>query len=157
MVIDYTDASGALATTTAGTNTWATQWQSAINYVMTYGDIFHRGGFDALILDAELLREAKDSLQDKTRFIAKSSPEGVSVGWREFDYDGLKIVTQYGVPSAVGYFVRHDATAIWSMYPQMLKKENDTDISESTDLVAIKAYCQMITDGPANFAKLIAI
>jgi hypothetical protein len=155
LILAYT--STLLTTTTAGTHTWATQWQSALNYMMTYGDIFNRGGYDCVVMDPEMLRQAQDSLADKTRFVAKSQKEGVSVGWREFDFSGLKIVTQYGVPSGCAYGLRHDATAIWAMYPQLLKKSEDTDITESTDLVAIKSYCQMITDGPSNFAKLIAI
>ena len=156
LVVDY-NSSLLTPTDTSGTHSWQFQWESAIRMLTSYGEVLQRGAYDVLLLDPELLRIAKDSLTDRTRFMATSTPENVTVGWKSYDFEGLKIVTQYGVPSGVGYALRFANLELRSMLGQLVESEKEYDLTANSDLIALRSYVQLICESPAYQGKLAAI
>ena len=140
------------------TNTWAGQWQYVLNAMMTYQQILQRSTIDFLLLNSELLRQAKDSLQSGQRFeITQNSKITTETGVKTLSFEGLELSTEYGVPSNVGYGLRWKQMELMSMQKQLIDTSRDEDITTSTDLIALDSYLQLKCTSPAFFCKLMEI
>lgn len=157
LIVDYNNENLTSTDATSSTRSWFYQWESAIRMLTTYGEVLQHGHYDALLLDPELFRIARDSLTDRTRFVATSSPGNTSVGYKTYDFEGLKIVTQYGVTSGCGYAIRFDNLELRSMLGQLVEVEKDFDLSSNSDQIALRSYLQLVCESPAYQGKLAAI
>jgi hypothetical protein len=151
MVIDYQNSGWA-----ATTKTWKNTWMEAIRYGTTYMGVLQKQEPDMLILTAEMVREMKDSLDASQHFLAEVKPT-TDVGYKELTFEGLTIAYEYGVPEGCGYFLDFDAIELMSMQGQLVEKADDTDITTSTDLIALDFYGNMRFEAPSYFGKLAAI
>ena len=152
VLVDYTN------TKFAGTAaTWQYNWQKAIRYALTYGEVLQRQTYDLILLNPELLRIAKDSLDAIQQLEVTQNSDLTKLGHKTVQFDGHELVTEYGVPSAVGYLLSFDNLELMSMQKQLVGRMEDTDITTATDLKAIDFYGQMKCESPAFTAKLVAI
>jgi hypothetical protein len=142
-------------TDASATHDWAHQWESAIRHLTGWSETIQPTPYDAIILHPQMLIDARDTLTDRTRFIAKSRQENTSVGFKEFDFEGLSLVTQRGVPVDEGHAVHLNELSIWSMQSDIIEKTTDEDITESTELVALDSYIQMLATSPSQFGALL--
>lgn len=152
LVVDYQNANWE-----ATTKTWVNTWQEAVAYGMTYLGLLQTTAPDVLLLNGELLRLAKQSLQTLQRFELTQSSELTKLGHKTLQYDGLEIVTEYGVPSGVGYFLNFSQLEMRSLQDDLFGKMNDDDITTATELLALDFYGQMIMWAPSYFGKLAPI
>jgi hypothetical protein len=152
LMVDYN------STLFGGTATnWDYQWRQAINYVMTYGAVLQQADYDLLLLNPELLRRAKDTLNDNERFIATPKSMLTDLGFKTLSYEGLEMATSYGVPSGVGYFLRWGAMELRSMQSELVMPSDDFDIVTSERLHKLDCYLNLRIETPAYLAKLLAI
>lgn len=157
LVVDYTNAGSSPTGWLATTKTWPNTWQEAIRFCLTYLDVLQSGRPDVLILNAELLRQAEDSLEDKERLQVSARPELRDLGIRALAFEGVDIVTEYGVPQNVGYFIDFDAVELKSMQPQLVATATDNDITTAQDLKSVDFFGNLCFWAPPSFAKLQAI
>jgi hypothetical protein len=152
LMVDYTNASW-----TGTSDTWANSWQEAIRYMVTYQEQLQKSPPDVLLLNGELLRQAKDSLIDIQRLQVTSNSKYASLGTKTLDFEGLEMVAEYGVPDAVAYGLRFDNLELRSMQSSLIEKTTDNDITTSEDLIALDSYLQLVCESPAYQAKLLSI
>lgn len=146
LVCDYNNTLLTPSTST-GVHRWADQWESAIRMATTWADVLGRGPADALLLDPELFRIARDSLQERTRFIAKAPPENMSVGWKEYDFEGVSIVTEQAVTTDCGYLIRFADWELRSMQGQLIETKKEYDLDSDSDAIMLRSYVQLARVG----------
>lgn len=151
-VVDYTNAEFAGAT-----NTWSANWQKAIRYAITYGGILQDQDFDVILLHPELLRQAKDTLEGKQTLEVTQQSSLVKLGFSTLQFEGHELVTEYGVPSGVGYLLRPEKLELCSLQKQLVSRDSDRDITTMQDLHACEFYGNLKIEAPSFFAKLQAI
>jgi hypothetical protein len=152
LVVDYTNTGWA-----ATTKTWPNTWQEATRYMMSYMEQLQSEPPQVLLLSGELLRQAKDSLEDVQRLELTQNSKFTSVGPGTLDFEGLEMASEYGVPSAVGYGLNFDRLELRSMQSGLIEKSTDMDITTSEDLIALDSYLQLVCESPAYQSKLVAI
>lgn len=152
LVVDYTNTGWV-----AGTKTWPNTWQEVLGYALTYMTNIQNREPDILVLNAALLNQAKQSLESTQRFEITQSSDVTKLGFKTLMYENLEIVTEYGVPDAVGYLLSWDALELKSMQSQLVATETDFDIATSTDLIAMDAYCNLMIETPAWLGKVEAV
>ena len=136
---------------------WWYQWQEALAYALTYGLILQSAKYDICIMSANLLRQAKNSLQASQRFETMRDSTLAKLGFKTLSYEGLEIATEYGVPEAVAYLLQWDKIELCSMQSQLIETVQDYDIATSEQLIALDAYGNLKIESPAFLAKLAAI
>lgn len=151
LVVDYQNSGW-----TGTTKDWKTTWKQAIRFGTTYLGLLQKQEPDMLLLTAEMVREMKDSLDDSDHFIVEVKPT-TDVGYKMLTFEGLSIAYEYGVPDGCGYFLSFDAMELMSMQSQLVEKADDTDITTSTDLIALDFYGNLRFEAPSYFGKLAAI
>lgn len=154
LVVDYNNTN--LGGSTAN---WPNQWQRAIRFATSYGQTLQRAKYDVLLLETELLRTAKDSLENTQRSLITSTAgtELNQIGFQTLEFEGLEMTDSYGVPDAVGYFINFDKLELRSMQKQLVMPEKDWDITTSQKLFKLDAYLNMVMWAPSFFAKLQGI
>ena len=109
LILDYTSS---LATASGGWSSATATWAARCLEVLRFGITFSqknkskRGMLDFIDLDREMYRLALEALSSKERImVERSGDEGlVSMGFKDvFNYDGVEVTTEYGIPSGVGY------------------------------------------------------
>lgn len=140
-----------------GTNAWADNWQEATNYLLTYMGILRKQKPDVLLLNADLLRLAQDSLAAIQTLEVTANKPKINVGAQELSYNGIPFVAEYGVPANTGYAITWDQIELWSMQGQLIHTTTDDDISTSQNLIALDSYSQWIYRYPSALGKLSAI
>jgi hypothetical protein len=151
LVVDYQNTAW-----TASTKTWANTWREAIRYATTYMGILQSEAPDILLINPELLRKAKDSLEENDRFTVEVG-DTTDVGFKKLTFEGLTFVEEYGVPSDVCYLINFDKLELRSMQKQLVMTEKDTDITTKTELISLDFYGNLLMESPAYFGKLAAI
>jgi hypothetical protein len=139
------------------TNSWANQWQEAINYGISYLSLLRDSTPDLLLLNGKLLYQAKNSLKSTQRFEITQNSDLTKLGHKTLQFEGLEIATEYGVPDAVGYLITFDQLEMRSLQGQLFGKMDDDDISTATKMLAMDFYGQLIFWSPAYFGKLLRI
>jgi len=151
LVVDWSNESFG-----TGTNVWDANWQEACNYLLTYMGILNKQKPDVLLMNAELMRLAKDSLIAAQTLEVTQNKAKTNLG-TELGYNGIDFVDEYGVPEDTCYAITFDELELWSMQDQLIHTANDNDISTSQDLIALDSYSQWIFRRPSAFGKLAAI
>jgi hypothetical protein len=140
-----------------GTANWQTSWQQAVRYAMTYQSILQQRQPDTLLLNPELLREAKDSLESVQRFELTQQCGTTQVGHKTFQFEDVTIATEYGVPDGVGYFLNFDALELRCLTEQLVQTMQDTDITAGgVKLYAFQFWGNLMIEAPSFLAKLVA-
>lgn len=151
LVVDYHH------TDWVGVADWQTSWQQVVRYATTYQSILQKRDPDTLLLNPELLREAKDSLESDQRFILNEQTGTTHVGHKTLLFEELVIATEYGVPDGVGYFLNFDALELRCLTEQLVQTMTDTDItSGGTKLYAFQFWGNLMINAPSFLAKLVA-
>lgn len=151
LVCDYRNA--ALSDTSTSTR-WVHQWQEAMNWTMQYLSVLQNGKPDICILNVELLRKAQDSLVSTERLQISPRAELRDLGIRALHFNGVDMVTEYGVPAGVGYFLDFDKIELRSMQKELLDVDDDKDITTQQMLKSVDFYGNVMWDAPSYFAKL---
>ncbi len=149
IIVDYNNTN--LGGDTAN---FASQWQHALNYLLTYGETLQKQTYDLILLNPDLMRQAKDSLIGQERFVASAKTKLTDLGFKTLSYENTEITMSYGVPSGVGYALRFEKMSLRSMQSQLVMPESDFDIVTSQKLHKLDCYCQMVFETPAFFGKL---
>jgi hypothetical protein len=140
-----------------GTNKWTDNWQEACNYLLTYQGILNKQAPDVLLMNAELMRIARDSLKSIQKLEVTENKSEINIGPDGLSYNGTKFEAEYGVPADTAYAITFDKIELWSMQGQLIHTETDADISTSQDLIALDSYSQWIYRMPSALGKLYAI
>ncbi len=142
-------------TNSSSTHSWATQWQQSFNAVETYQSKLARVPVDMWILDADLLRQAKDSLIDNSRFIVTDSSEARSLGFKSLEYNGWEMLPGYGVPDGMGIGFTWDKMEYRMLQNQLVERTEDSDIATSDDLFLLDNYGALLFKSPKYFPALV--
>ncbi len=137
--------------------TWAAQWQHALGYLFTYMGTMQNVTPDVLLLNAALLNAAKTSLLGNQRFEITQNSEITKLGHKTLNYEGVEIVSEYGIPANSGYALVWDELELRSMQKQLVGTETDFEIASSTDRIAMDFYGQLIINSPAFVGKLASV
>lgn len=138
-------------------DTWKENWQECLNYGESFLQVLHGVRPDLWLLNADLLRQCKDSLKDlQTLEVTQNSPL-TKLGHRTLSYNGIEMDTEFGVPNDEGYGLYFGDIEFWSMQKDLIAREKDYDITTATDMFAFDSYCQMVTWTPARQIKLEAV
>lgn len=157
MIVDYTNASSTPGWT-ATTKTWVSTWQEALRFSMTMQEIIQQEKFNFCLMAPNLLLEAKQSLEDNQRFeLTQNSKITTETGFHTLAFEGIELQSQYGVPAACAYLFSWDAIELMTMEADLITVQQDTDITDSTDLYHLDSFCNIKFKSPAYFAKLAAI
>lgn len=152
LVVDYQH------TGWAGTANWTTSWQQAVRYGMTYQSVLQKRDPDTLLLNPEMLREAKDSLESSQRFVLNEQTGTTHVGHKTLLFEDVVIATEYGVPDGVGYFLNFDALELRCLTEQLVQTMQDTDItSGGTKLYSFQFWGNLLIQAPSFLCKLAPI
>jgi len=151
-LIDYN------ATALGGSTTnFANQWEFAINRVQTYMLVLQRVTPNSLYLAPSLYASAKDSLKGAQRFTTTADSSLVRLGHRTLQYDGMEVTTEYGIPTAVGYFLSWEYLELRVMGSQLIEMEEDYDIRTGQKLYKLDTYQNLVCDAPSYQGKMLAI
>ena len=152
LVIDYQNADW------TGVGNWEVTWQQAIRYGHQYQSLLQKKAPDVLLLNAELERRARDTLESDQRFIVNNDTGTVNMGPKRLLFEDVNIVTEYGVPDAVGYFLSFDQIELRCLTPQLVVSQEDRDITGGgTRMFSFQAYLNMVIWAPSFLAKLAPI
>ena len=153
LVVDYQNANW-----TGTTKNWKTTWQQSLNYALTYQSVLQKKDVDVVLLNPELLREAKDSLESTQRFILSEKSGVVNAGFKRLMYEDVEIVTEYSVPDATGYLLNLAEIELRCMTGQLVETQQDTDITSGGQrLFSFQFYGNMLIKAPSFECKLDAI
>ena len=136
-------------------NGWDTQWQQAINALGTYQGILQNQPIDCIVLDPNLMRQAQDSTIAQQRFVVSDSSEMRSLGFKTLEYNGVELLTEFGVPAGMGFSLQFDKLNYYCMQSQLIERTEDTDVVTSEDLIKFDNYGQLWAESPAYFGALV--
>jgi hypothetical protein len=142
---------------TAGTHEWESCWQQAVNAAFTYLQLLQRDKPDLVVLDADLLRRAKDSTIGQQRFEVTGTSEARSIGIETLSYNGHEFATEYGVPPGCAFILNLGKVMLRSWQGDLMERTTDKDPTTSEDLYKVDTYIQNQIDSPANIAGLFPI
>ncbi len=150
IVVDYQNAGWS-----GTTKNWQTTWQQALNYALMYQSVLQKKEVDVVLLNPELLRLAKDSLQSTQRFVLSEKSKATDVGFKRLTYEDVEIVTEYSVPDGVGYLLNLSEIELRCMTNQLVETQQDTDITSGGQrLFSFQFYGNMLIKAPSFQAKL---
>lgn len=153
LVVDYQNANF-----TGVIHDWETQWQQAIRFGQIYQGLLQKKTPDVLLLNAELDRRARDTLEDVQRLVVNEPHQQVNVGPKKLLFEDINIVTEYACPDAVGYWLNFDHIELRCMTDQLVKTMQDVDIvSGGTRMFSFQFFGNLVIWAPSFLAKLVAI
>lgn len=137
--------------------TWAGgTWREALRFADTYQQTLHSKTPDIFLMTAEKLRLAKETLTDKERIIVSPNNETVNLGFKTMQWEGIDLLTEYGVPTGACYGLRFDSMQLRSMQSKLFMADEDHDIAFSAQKLALDFYGTMRFTTPAHFVKILA-
>ncbi|KKM60488.1 hypothetical protein LCGC14_1541330 [marine sediment metagenome] len=151
LIVNYTNTGW-----TAQTSTWSFTWREVLRYADTYMQQLNSTSPDIFLMTAEMLRQCKDSLEDKERLLIKSDSPVVELGFKAVQWEGIDMLAEYGCPSGACYGLPWKRMELRSMQSKLFMSESDHDITDLTNKLALDAWCNMRFTSPAYFCKLQA-
>jgi len=129
--------------------TWAGDWQSVLRFTRTY--LGMRTGIDPniCVMNAELLRQAMDSLKDAQRLEVSKTPQLLDLGIRALAFEGLDLVADYACPNGLAFMLNAQHIELMCLSPQLFYRSEDDDITTSTQLIRLDFDGQMVYYSPA--------
>jgi hypothetical protein len=149
LVVDYTSAVFG-----ANTATWPYQWRPAMRYAAMYQDNLHGKSPDIFLMSPELLRQARDSIEDKERILVPSDNEVCDLGFKALRFEGIDMMSEYGCTTGACYGLYWDGMEYRALEDQIFKTERDEDITTLTTQLGLDAWGNMIFESPAYQTKL---
>jgi hypothetical protein len=150
LVVDYQNSGW-----TGTVKDWTTTWQQVLNYALMYQGILQKKEVDVVLLNPELFRQAKDSLQSTQRFILSERSKPTDVGFKRLSYEDVEFATEYSVPDGVGYLLNLNEIELRCMTAQLVETQQDTDITSGGQrLFSFQFYGNMLIKAPSFQAKL---
>lgn len=153
LVVDYNSS---LFNGTA--HNWTYQWQQAMNALTTYLGRNQSQKVQAIVMDHDLLRKAKDSTINNQRFVVSDSLTGRKFGIPTLEWEGTEIIEDFYCPAGKAYAIGSwDKINLWSMQKDLIAREEDDDIVTSETLLKFDSYLQMWVESPAFFGALAPV
>lgn len=117
------------------------------------------GQIDLIVLDRGLFRQFKDTLDSKERRIITSGNELYAMGFTDqVEQDGATILSEYGIPSGVGYGMKIKAMELRSMQSQLFMADGpDYSFDNQAWRFIVDVHGQIRFASPRNFFKLAAL
>ena len=138
-------------------NNWDDCWVYACRYGTTYMGLLYGQRPDVIMLEAELLRRAKNSLKKDQQFQLDASAQNLDAGIEVLTFDGIKFATEFGIPSGCGYGLIFDALELRCMGDQLVKMMNDTEIRTGDKQYRFSFHGNLVIDSPAYMLYLKAL
>lgn len=138
------------------TKTWkGGTWRETIRFANTYQETLHSKIPDFYLMTAEKLRLAKQSMDDKERVIVTSGSEVADLGFKTMKFEGVDLLSEYGVPDGAAYGIYVDSMELCSMQSKLFMIDQEDDIVLSSRRLAIDFYGNMRFKSPAHFVKIM--
>jgi hypothetical protein len=153
MIVDYHSRNFTGITTYS----WTNCWQQAVNFGWhKIRRVQAKAVPDVVILDDQLLLDAKNSLISAQTFEVTQNTPLAKMGQSTVSYNGMEFKTEYGVPANVGYIFSLKNFYLLSMQPNLLGTMRDSDIRSLEDLMAFFYLGNMLCKLPSGQVKLVA-
>lgn len=136
-------------------HSWESQWQQACNMLMVHLNNLQQKPVDALVMTADMLARAQNSMISQQRFNVVESSEMRSLGFKSLEYNGAEFVTEYGVPEGMGFAIPFDQLEYRCMGAQLIERSEDKDITTSEDLYKLDTYGQLILKAAGFFGAVV--
>lgn len=143
----------------ATTKTWPNTCREALRYgiVKSRKNKSKSGSLDLVVLENELFRLFEEKVESTEQLhVKRGESQGlVTLGFLDaFNFEGAEIITEYGVPTGVGYGICTECMEICSLQPQLFVPEGpDFDPSTQTYRFWLDFYGNMRVKSPRNFVK----
>lgn len=137
-------------------DTWAENWRQALRFGQMYLGKIQNQEPDVCVLDSELIRNAKDSLDSSDKFVVTVRPT-TEVSFKEILFEDIKLAYEYGTPANVGYWLTWDMLELCSLQGQLVDLEEDKDITVGATDYAYDFWGNLKIWYPSGFGKLAAI
>lgn len=156
IIVDYTDAGFA-----GSSATWAVQGEDAMRFLITYSQLRHTAmkGMDLIFLEADLYRQMKKVITTKEQInVNRNQKEGLlSLGFTDmFNFDGVEVTTEFGVPSACGYGVNTSQMELCSLFPKLFQEQPIAYDENTADYKFSMFFFGNAKFNPRYFGKLLA-
>lgn len=138
---------------TASTKTWPNDCREALRYGTLYLQTLQNQNLDAILLNPELYRQLLDSTEDKEQIQLTAASEAVALGFRSVTYDGVPIISEYGVPADTGYGLVMDKLELRSMQSQLFMVDEDQEIDNKTSKMSLDFFGNLSIESPAFSVK----
>jgi len=138
-------------------NTWAYNWRKCMRFGRTYMESLHNEKVDVYLLNAELYRQALDSLTSEETIEVRSAKGGTmtALGFEAVTFEGTELTFEFGVPASVGYGLIWDKLQLVSWQNQLFQKEDDYAFDVQADELSIDFWGNLMIDSPAFFVKFL--
>ena len=156
LIVNYNDPA-LVVDSTNETMGWDDCWIYACRYLTTHLGIVQMETPDAIILEADLLRRAKNSLKKDQQFTLDATPKDLDPGIEVLKFDGITFATEFGVPASTGYAVNFKHLRLKMMGSDFIKTMEDTDIATGDKLYRLSWHGNLWCDSPAYFGFLKAV
>lgn len=164
LILDYTST---LATASGGWTSATATWAARAPEVVRYGIIHSgkntslKGQLDMILMDRELYRLFLENQTTKERIVVSSGAKKgglVSLGFGDtFNYDGVDITQEYGIPGGTAYGWNMNQIDLNSLQGTLFDVTGPIiDIAGMTDRFAIDFYGNLRFASPRYFLKIAA-
>jgi len=153
-LVDYNNS---LLSDAATANNWENQWQHAMLYGYTYLKKLQNVTPNLCIMDAELLRKAKNSLVGVQRIDVVRSASDRDPGTPRLFYEGIELASEYGMPADTAWLIPLKKMELRHFGNQLIHLKEQFDINTAEHKMLFRFFGNMVFDSPAFFAELLAI
>jgi hypothetical protein len=161
------DVTSTLATASGGWTSATATWQARAPEIVRYGIIHSgkntslKGMMDMILMDREMYRLFLDNQTTKERIIISAGAKKgglVSLGFGDtFNYDGVDITQEYGIPANTAYGWNMSKIDLNSLQPTLFDVTGPLiDVTTQSDLFSIDFYGNLRFESPRNFLKIAA-
>lgn len=133
---------------------WRTTWESCLRFGLTYMRVLKGLTPKVAVLNPELLRQAKDTLTSTYRLLLTPNSPLVSVGVKTLAFEELELLDDPVVPANWGYMFDPKTVGFYSLYPDLIQKKGDEDITTHTDRILLSSWIQLVVDTPGAICGL---
>jgi hypothetical protein len=156
LIVDYTDTAWA-----ASTKTWPNTCREALRYgiIKSRKNKSRRSMLDLILLENEMFRQFKDKVEANERINvtrgnsqASSSGSKQAIGFPDmFNYDGVDIGFEYGLPTNFGYGFPTSDMALMCLQDRLfVVRGPDMDISGLANRVVVTFFGNLKFASPRN-------
>ncbi|MDW8100846.1 MAG: hypothetical protein RML36_15340 [Anaerolineae bacterium] len=128
--------------------TWTQTWESCLRFGATYLRVLKGVSPKVVVLDPELLRQAKDTLKSTYRLELARDSKLVSIGVKTLAFEDLELFDDPVMPANWAYMFDPKSIGLYSLYPDLIQKKGDDDITTQTDRILLSSWLQMVVDTP---------
>lgn len=137
-------------------NDWAQQCVSALRFGITHAkrNKSQKGALDLIMLDRELFRQFKEKHDPLQRIPVSANNRMASLGFTDtMMLDGVEIMSDYDVPSGVGYGLNADFMTLHSAGELLELKGPYYDEESQSTRYMLRTFGNLQLDSPRHFVK----